>query len=612
MDRLPPELKLHVAGAVSDVSREALRALSHVNRQWSQIVAPILYKNITLPLQSLEPQNCILQLLDVSRILPHVKKLRLLARSYSTNLPIPDESIGDYLEQTLPEDIDVSLLCEFGGDWAPTIALVKRLPCLQQLSILAFARYAELLDVVAEVHPSCRVSIFTLSRFSPRWILYWSEWLRSLVLHAVTVICHDERHMTTFKEDPDRALWDLLHQARQIKYLSLQISVKPLDWIILESTSWSPSQLSESEIIEAPRAKLETLSLPLITKMAAAQLQRWSRITDLAYLTEWAAGTIEEMTALTAITELQPFRALKRLTLRLDQPKDSPCWPRAVKRMFRSLPPLNYLYLLGRYNPAILPTAILKRHGPTMTELKLYYKRSQFQRIDEARPRSLRKQSAPTFHPAVIAHIAACCPALQTLCICVQRYRGHPIEAQTYDALAKFPVLQTLDLVLNCVAASKADGTPSLPRELTAYEQELFPYRFGQISKWTIRDCMINSAIDESLVKAIFNRILMGQQGRSLQLLRLHPHLGKFEPWMSTDMRNRLPVSAGEIIKELAGAWQVEWPRYGKPQLENRFRPSRDHEAVIRPEDGEIFLFIWPSTREPKTWPLEWYSWPLQ
>lgn len=390
------------------MSREAMRALSQVNRQWSQIVAPILYKNITLPLRSLEPQDRILQLLDVSRILPHVKKLTLLARSYSTNLPVPDESIGDFLEQTLPEDIDVSLLCEFVGDWTPTIALVKRLPCLQQLSILAFARYAKLLDVVAEVHPSCRVSIFTLSRFSPRWILYWSEWLRSPVLHAVTVICHDERHMTTFKEDPDRALWDLLHQARQIKYLSLQISVKPLDWIILESTSWSPSQLSEGEIIETPRAKLETLSLPLITKMTAAQLQRWSRITDLAYLTEWAAGTIEEMTALTAITELQPFRALKRLTLRLDQPKDSPCWPRAVKRMFRSLPPLNYLYLVGRYNPAILPTAILKRHGPTLTELKLYYKRSQFQRIDEARPRPLRKQSAPTFPPAVIAHIAAC------------------------------------------------------------------------------------------------------------------------------------------------------------------------------------------------------------
>ncbi|PYH29034.1 uncharacterized protein BO87DRAFT_449684 [Aspergillus neoniger CBS 115656] len=607
MDRLPPELKLHVAGAVSDVSREALRALSHVNRQWSQIVAPILYKNITLPLRSLEPQNRILQLLDVNRILPHVKKLTLLARSYYTNLPVPDESIGDYLEQTLPEDIDFSLLCEFGDDWTPTIALVKRLPCLQQLSILAFARYAELLDVVAEVYPSCRVSIFTLSRFPPRWILYWSEWLHSPVLHAVTVICHDEGHMRTFRENPDRALWDLLHQARHIKYLSLQISVKPLHWIISESTSWSPSQLSESEIIEAPRAKLETLSLPLNTKMTAAQLQRWSQLTDLAYLTEWAAGTIEEMTALTAITELQPFRALKRLTLKLNQPKDTSCWPRAIRRMFRSLPPLNYLYLLGRYNPAILPTAILKRHGLTLTELKLYYKQSQFQQIDEARPLSLKRQRAPTFPSAVISHIAACCPALQTLCICVQRYRGHPIEAQAYDALAKFPVLQTLDLVLNCVAASKADGTPSPPRELSEYEQELFPYS-GPISKWTIRDCMINSAIDESLAKAIFYRILMGQQGRSLQLLRLHPHLGKFRSSISTDLRNRLPVTAEEIFQELAGAWQVKWPGYGKPELENRLRPSRDHEAVIKPQDGEIFESNWPSTRESKTWPLEWCS----
>ncbi|PYH71212.1 uncharacterized protein BO88DRAFT_479418 [Aspergillus vadensis CBS 113365] len=612
MDRLPPELKLCVAGAVSDLSREAMRALSQTNRQWSQIVAPILYRNFTVSFESTEPQNRVLQLLDVSRILPHVRHLTLLARSSSVSLPVPDENIGDYLEESLPENVKVPL-CEFKGDWTPTIHLVKRLPYLQQLNILAFADYAELLDVVAEVHPYCRVSAFTLRRFNPNWIHAQAKWLQYPSLHSVTVVCHDDSHMRRFREGAYRILRDILHQAPHLKYLSLQITIKSSQETSLGYGRWLLRQPTESETTEAPRAKLEMLSLPLLTKMTAEQVERWSWITDLGYLTAWAAGTIEEITALAAITELQPFRALKRLTLRLNQPQDSPNWPQAVKKMFRSLPPLDYLYLLGGYNPAILPTAILKRHGPTLTELKLHYKRTQFQQVDEARRLSHEGEVAPIFPPAVITRIAASCPALRTLCICVQRYRGHPAEARAYDALAQFPALQTLDLVLNCVAAREADGTPSPPRELSAYEQELYTYHSRQIPKWRIRDRMINSAIDESLAKAIFNRIRKGQQGGSLQLLRLHSYLGKFRKYtVSTGISHRVPVRAWEISSQMAGAWQVEWLEDDRLRLENRLKPSRDHEAVIRPQDGEIFESIWPSTREHKTWPLEWCSWPLQ
>ncbi|KAI3003021.1 hypothetical protein CBS147346_5661 [Aspergillus niger] len=618
MDSLPPELKLYVAGAVGDVSREALRALSQVNREWSQIVAPRLYKSITVSFKSHEPQIRVLQLLDASRILPHVRHLTLLARSSPVSLPVSDESIGDYLEESLPEDVKVPLLCEFKGDWTPSIVLVKRLPCLQNLKILAFADYAELLDVVAEVHPYCRVSVFPLRRFNPGWIQARAKWLQSPVLHDVTVICHDDRHMRAFREDPDRVLRDLLHQARHIKHLSFQISVKTLHRTSLVYTRWPPFQPPENEVAEAPRAKLEILSLPLVTKMTAKQVERWSQITDLGYLTAWAAGTIEEITALTAITELQAFRALKRLTLSLNPPKGSSSWPPAVKGMFDALPPLEYLCLLGRYDPAILPTAVLDRHGPTLTELKLHYKRAQFQPIDKAIKLSHKGYIAPIFRPAVIARIAARCPSLRTLWIGVQRHRGHPIEARAYDALALFPALQSLDLVLSCLAASKADDrTPVPPRELSAYEEELFPYRSRQIPKWTIRDCMINSAIDESLAKAIFNRIRTGPQsqrmGSCLQLLRIHPLLGKFgKSRVRTGIGHRLPVTAGEISHKMAGAWQVEWLGDGRLQLENRLKSSHDQEVMIRSEDSEIFESIWPSIREPKTWPSEWCSWPLQ
>ncbi|OJJ67290.1 hypothetical protein ASPBRDRAFT_200014 [Aspergillus brasiliensis CBS 101740] len=489
MDRLPVELKCLVAGAVSDVSRDALQALSQVNHQWNQIAASRLYRNMTVFIKTIRPQD----------------------------RPFEDESVGNYLERSLPEDVNVPLQDRLDGIWTPAIVLVKRLACLQQMNILAFSDYTKVLDVVAEAHPYCHVSVFPLYLDKPYQILEPSKWIHSPVLNAVTVISLEDYHLGVFTDHPDRILRDFLRQAPHIKRLSLQISQKSLKDTYSHYIRWLATQPVESENNqEIPPAKLEMLSLPLITELTAESVKRWSWVTDLGYLTAWAAGAIRDMTVMTTIAELQPFRALKRLTLTINPTEKSPSWPSAIKAMFNALLPLVCLYLLGTYDPRILPTAVLDRHGPTLTELRLHYRRTQFQQGYEAFRLLQKGQIAPIFTAEVISRIAARCPVLRTLRICVQRYRGYSIETQAYEALAQFPVLQTLDLVLKCQPIMQRNGTPFPPRKLSADERELVSTPWRDIPKWVIRDSTINSAIDESLATAIFNRIRMGRPGRRL------------------------------------------------------------------------------------------------
>lgn len=70
------------------MSWETLRALSQVNRQWNQITAPSLYEDLTLRLKSDEPPHRVLQLLDATLVLPHIRYLTLVD-PISSNLVKP-------------------------------------------------------------------------------------------------------------------------------------------------------------------------------------------------------------------------------------------------------------------------------------------------------------------------------------------------------------------------------------------------------------------------------------------------------------------------------------------------------------------------------------------
>ncbi|PWY70848.1 hypothetical protein BO94DRAFT_569487 [Aspergillus sclerotioniger CBS 115572] len=572
-----------------------------VNRQWNQIITPGLYKDLTIRLKSDEPPHRALQLLDATLVLPHIRYLTLVDLTASNLGTTVD--VGRYLNETLPENINVPpVLRGYKGSWDPIISLIQRLPCLERLHLLLPPSYpSELLDTLAETHPNCQLSVVSASPDTYRADITQTKWIRSPVLNAAWVVYHENPHHVHYTEHPDRFLRNILYQAPGMKRLTLQISATAGLSSCPKYAKWLQAQPLENEIDANPRAQLEILSLPLISSMTAQKLQAWSRVTDLKCLTAWTAGGIEDITLFTTIAELQPFRALKRLTLTLNPPSNSPAWPPSVKAMFDALPPLTYLCLLGSYDPEWLPTGVLDRHGPTLTELQLHRPRPRFQNYETYRLRQ-KGEIAPIFPAEVIVRMGTRCPVLQTLRICVQRHRGHPVETAAYDALGQFPALQTLDLLLHCPPMMvPGHRAPFPPRDLSPWEQELIPIAIDHYPLWTFRDCLINCAFDEALVTAIFTRIRTGRvTGGRLRLLRLHALASKYV------------LGGGKMNSAMFGAWQVEWNGASGVRAENRFSSHPDVGRMMRPRDLDIFRSIWPSDREPGTWPLEWHSWPLQ
>ncbi|RAH43166.1 uncharacterized protein BO95DRAFT_502334 [Aspergillus brunneoviolaceus CBS 621.78] len=618
MNRLPVEIKQMIADVIGDVSRDSLRDLSQVNHEWHEIAGPGVYGTLLIHLEAKKPARLdrVIRLLDATLILPLVKHVILLNRDTRRSIAAAkDERLCRYLRQSPPEDIIVPGLGVYMGDWNPIIRLVQRLTSLKRFDFLIHMYYPpELLHVLAQAHPHCHVSVSLRCSFYPAEDFSRKRWAQSPVLHAVRVIYYEDPvYETVHTEHPDRSLRDLLRQAPHIKQVSLQISPKTPGSTRQNYTKWLESRPPESGIDTSPtRARLEILSLPLSTTMTGDGFQAWSRVTDLGYLTAWTAGALEEESALAAITDLQPFRALKRLTISLQPPADSlPSWSQTIQAMFDSLPPLTYLCLLGTYDPTILPTAVLDRHGSTLVELKLHRETPKYQSYESTRL-AQKGQIAPMFPADAIRRMAVRCPRLKTLRICVQRHRGHPTETEAYKALGEFPALETLDLVLNCLPVVQDDGTPFPPRALSEYEQG---HNQDHVPRWILRDCAINCAIDAPLAAAIFKRIHPRPQRGTLRLLRLHPlagHHGQYR--VAPEISNSQALLArGYLNFQVMGKWQVAWDGAGWLRPRNRETTRWEgRRSAVTSADLEIFESIWPLARATKDWPLDWQSWPLQ
>ncbi|OJK01832.1 hypothetical protein ASPACDRAFT_50669 [Aspergillus aculeatus ATCC 16872] len=455
-------------------SNEPIGITGTVNRQWNRVAGFYLSRHLTLHLESStpEPPCRVLRLLDLTHILPHIRRLTLICQERRLN---------------------------------PVIRLVEKLHDFQQLDLLMCPTYPlELLGTVAVTHPHprCRLSI-------------------SPLLHTVQIVYPEDQHVP-YAEHSDRALRDILRQVPYIRRLSLQL--RPGRWpasrVYQNYYQWFRIQPTEGEMDPRSRTCLEVLTLPLSTTMTVEGFEAWSGVVNWQSLTAWVPGIIEDITVLSTIASQQPFRALQRLTLFLRPPRGIyplANWTQAVQGMFDGLPPLIYLCLLGPYEPVLL-LAVIHRHGPTLMELQLDRDRRRFQRGLTFGRLEQNGPVAPIFMAEVIAAAATPCTVLRTLRICVQLHRGHPVGAAAYDALGQLAALRMLHLILICLSAVVATDrpaselTPSPPRALTPLEQELLG---GGCPKWMVRDQTINSAIDESLATAIFMRIQRGKPSDS-------------------------------------------------------------------------------------------------
>ncbi|OJJ03311.1 hypothetical protein ASPVEDRAFT_29835 [Aspergillus versicolor CBS 583.65] len=600
---------------VHHTSLEGLRTLSQVDQQWNRIAAPLLYRHIIIRLRKCQVPQRLLSLPDTTRVLAHVKQLSIVAecplagyRPLNRGLPKPDNynNIRFALEDTHLGDRGIVQTGPWvQGDWALVTDFIQLLPPLHQVNILVSqGGPVELLRVIEEYHPTCRVSTFVGQGSKPAKAGLIEHWISSPLLHTVHITCF-ENATYQFHDHPDRAILRTILLASHVKQLALQIS----------GCARSGPQPNFNNRIQleretpSARAELEVLSWPRHTRMTAGQFRKWNTVVDYSCLRSWSVGCIEDSDLLWTIAHLRPFQQLKRLTLALYPPEDDPEFWSAAQAVFESLPPLTYLCLLGAYKPDFL-VHIVGKHGATLSELRLH--KGTVGSNTYGVLRLLRKgQLGPIFPSNTIQHLGHHCPSLQRLEICIQRRRG--LETDVYTALAQFPHLTHLDLLLNCLPETGPNETPVPFRALTEYESTRTAGDSYNLPTWYIRDCLINCAIDEELAEAIFTHIRNNQEGgsRRLQRLTINPLYsqgGQYCPYNPySDSGPSPPWGAwkpfnAEMFEELARPWTLVADIGEKtdiravssvyqPGIKNKLRPDSEN---TRPQLLQIYNSIWP------------------
>ncbi|KAK3296407.1 uncharacterized protein B0H64DRAFT_169614 [Chaetomium fimeti] len=251
---------------------------------------------------------------------------------------------------------------------------------------------------------------------------------------------------------------------------------------------------------------------------------------------------------------------------------------------------------------------------------------------------------------AAILELATCCPRIETLALKIRRSRGSAAEVALYRALGRFANSRRLVLTLDASPAPWFPATtpheersddfntgavtfdtavdPSFDDSDKEYlDDDLFPYRRGHI-----RDVFINTAVDETLARAIFDTVCAAKasahgHGAALALERVmiqaeggrsFPHRGGMMPtafnlipymqalgrcWLlERDMRDdaRHVVHAREI--------------HGELRL-RMLRPYRDDDDGSYEDESvcmSIFRRIWPKRPGGEAqWYNDWHSWPL-
>ncbi|KAJ5653008.1 hypothetical protein N7490_000011 [Penicillium lividum] len=450
------------------------------------------------------------------------------------------------------------------GDWTSIVDLIRQLPYLHHLNIfVSHGGPVELFEALSQYHPTCRVSIFTVWSFLPGGDPAYSNipkfWVNSPMLYAVHVTTFENPNVDSmrFIEHPDRLLQSIALQAPNIKEMAMQILpfVQPRPKPGFNQSIQVDSQ-AKSGWPPGP-AKLQTLSWPLNSKMTAEQFLDWQKITDFSLLKSWTIGCIEDSALLQTIVNTHHFQQLTRLTLALFQPMEDPGFWGAAELMFKSLPPLSYLCLLGTYIPEFLIGPVLYTHGPTLIELKLH-KGSHRWASQDLRRLSKKGHIGPIFSSNDILDLAGQCLSLRKLRICVQRYQGLEME-DIWTSLGRFPFLTRLDLVLNCLPQMGANNMPVPPRELSDFEKSLImDSSNNECPKWFIRDCMINCTISENLAKAFFTHILACQNAKRLTQLVIHPLFGQLNQYSCYAAAATRTFIDQRFFRNLALTWTIQ------------------------------------------------------
>ena len=455
--------------------------------------------------------------------------------------------------------------------WLPLVGLIKKLPCLARLVYDCRNQFPpSLLDVLHNDHPQCKLYHLTFRLRTLLWgnpYPYEMALATSPCLYSVKVACghRDSEGDDDFNQE---AMMELVAGlAPNLKEVVVMNLTPENSWRYYrrprEPWRGLPGFFSGRSI-----GSLKSLSL-----LGAADLkkqglfQNWAKHTDfknLRHLTLGGGYGCESMglndETMEWITQKCSFPGLKTLRIRLTRDDfniDRPNYANNAIALLEAFEPLDQLSISGPLEPMIVD-AILYRHGQTLRKLSLRPFEDEWQpyngRVRENIPMVFTKENVLQIHTL--------CPALQDLAIPVKRTKSDAIEAEIYKCFGKMKQLKSLFLTLDCSdwwVTRDPDSRDNA--SFDAVDREPFPDS-SFLKKGHVREMLMNCAVDERLVRSIWEAIYQSKAGQELESLKVWTTGGG--QWGNHDVN----CATSSVVKNLSRSWLIE-------------RVSRDDEDIL-------------------------------
>ncbi|KAL2121926.1 hypothetical protein VTJ04DRAFT_2381 [Mycothermus thermophilus] len=337
-------------------------------------------------------------------------------------------------------------------------------------------------------------------------------------------------------------------------------------------------------------AQLETLIIN--DNPGPWRFRSWMECIDPIFLRRfeytWVLS-LDGLQILVSLAESGQLRSLRQLVITLnvtdnngrDLPNDhDDIRDRLAAQLFRCLPPLETLKLLGSDISAQTFEGLLERHGPTLRKLHLpFYDLVKQPDQDLDKVRSIQRH----------------CPRLEDIHLGIRRRHGNAQEVAMYRTLGKLPRLRRANLILDCTVPSD-----KLTHNFNVKREERIAEVLYKLK---------NLAVDETLARAIYKEISSSGCAATLERLTLEPkvrhgrviHGDGFSPWLDWVIRSwlitRNVVRDEEVVVREIKSHYIDW------------EARREELEEYRENEVETWRRLWPS--KGGNWMDEWHSFPL-
>ncbi|KAI1209109.1 uncharacterized protein F4807DRAFT_110383 [Annulohypoxylon truncatum] len=515
----------------------------------------------------------------------------------------------------------VTRVYEADDRWLPLVGLIQQLPALTDLIYQCPGQFPPcLLQALHQHRPECRLHIdnFRLRSILPdppiadphEFLIATSPCLYSISMAVdYTYNSLPSHHVGAVL----RLVTGLAPNLKEVHLFRSKIRVWKQDQ---EHSSFLPHWRDLPIFKACPRilGSLSCLQLwghidepSIVTEHVLAD---WSMHTDFTVLRTLRINSMIDENALSNLVNgSHNFQSLETLVLTLSEPggfyiENLVRYCRLVEDLIGNLRGLHTLEIIGWTSIIDISTKLSSK----LRALTLWSCKDEYLSIQD------------------VTNIRERCPFLESLKMAVCRTKGDANETALYRELGTFPKLKKLALKM-CAPFPFHNYGDILPptSDFDDFDRERFPGS-GYL-KGHIRDVFINSAMDGTLARSIFETVSMVKESHSFVMLEKLKI--RYEPSPDFCLGHKFRY-LGKYGIPLCGSWQVDRSLRDDSRhvlLAREFdKKDREEEEGIHDQFKRIFSEIpradpvelesvfrrlWPERWEGSDWWDDWHSFPL-